>query len=693
MYFNNQKLSMIGGKKALFIAFLVFFSISNVVLGATFNPDPFNGHWLNDTYADSGTPAVNHYDSASNAIENASDTTVSYLAVDLTDLDPDDIIFNASLNLHGSSCSGGVGDQGRIIIHDVTSDPVAYSGITWNNQPCDTGFDNAGNCNLTASYVSSGYECGNWTGADVSFDITELVKMNLGDTMTLALRNELLFGSGNSLSWTSDDGSGASSDDPHINITYSVGGHGTPVYQCGVINTAGEYYLNTSFTADTATCIHINTSNVKFDLHGMTLTGNNTILGGANYGVLVYQSGATLQNVTVEGENGVITGFDWGIWGGNLDGFGVNNMTIKNNDVGLFVGSVGIQTNANYSYVRYINFTYNAETDLEIDMGYFMDISNNDFDNFGVGSYNMEINDLENSTVAQNDLGTLSVIADQCSTDQSSYFGFCFTPSLPYVICSINWNATTCVGGTYTGYGAGYGIYCNDCFNNYFIANSMYAVKDMVVTGDSYGNVISLNTYLAKPSIYNGLYLQSDTHDNTGCGNEGNIIDEGDSNDFEAVCSEAVGGIMTAGYYCQNDDVVFVTSSASILNTTDCGSSGCVSDGNTSYCANAVTQTDSTDSLLNIGDYIGGFVWIDMIFTPFFLATLFMLGVSGYFALRFKESAGTVFVITISVMALAFVYLGIYPVSIGYFIGLMIIFVAMSFIQKSGWLSGGGGGG
>ncbi|GAH22704.1 unnamed protein product, partial [marine sediment metagenome] len=112
-------------------------------------------------------------------------------------------------------------------------------------------------------------------------------------------------------------------------------------------------------------CIHINTSNVRLDLHHFDILGNSSVAGGTNYGIYVYRGFEDfLTNITIDGHRVVgqehcrIKDFVYGIWGAYLDGVTVNNITIIENDIGLYLNYVGIETVANYSSIANVNFSY-----------------------------------------------------------------------------------------------------------------------------------------------------------------------------------------------------------------------------------------------------------------------------------------------------------------------------------------------
>ena len=687
MYFENQKVDMRKSLILVIVGLFVWFIILPPTLADSFNIDPFNDRWLNDTSVWSQNPAVNYYTGASNSVQNATFYDRTYFSVDLTELNIDDIIESADLTLYGAGCAGTAGHDARLEIHEVTTDSIAYESKTWNNQPCGTGFDSA-NCNSTASNISNGYTCANWTASSHTFPITEMVKRNLGSTLDVVIRNfKAGVGTGLSLQWTSDDGAGGLSHDPYINITYSVGGHGSPIWGCQVINTAGEYYLNASIKSNQSDCIHINTSHVSLDLHHFNISNNASVVGGDHSGIYIAQDGgAQLKNISIVGERSLgehhclINGFTYGIYAIEVDGLTISNLTVLNNDVGIRVYSIGTAGVGNYSSINSVNFTYNNVKDLEVNQGWFMDISDNVFDNFNTGTYNMYLIDLENSTISQNKLGTFTHIDDLCVDSKESYFGYCWGIFI-YNICAYEWNATSCVGGTYGGYGADYGVYCYECFDNFIVANTIYGDKDFVLAGNSYGNYFALNVFLAEPSVYNGLHLETNTHDNIGCQNEGNIINSGTNNIFSAVCEDAIVGDFTAGYYCSGLDLIFVDSFSNVVNTTSTCAISCVGDGNTSYCEGLVAEEETLDSFLNIGAYIDGGSFIDALFTPFWILTMFLMGLGVWFENQVKSN-GIVFGIVMIVGILGFTYLGIYPAWVGYLIIIIGGFLAVSQYRK-----------
>jgi parallel beta-helix repeat protein len=110
---------------------------------------------------------------------------------------------------------------------------------------------------------------------------------------------------------------------------------GPQITSCTTISSPGLYTLTTNILNSTSTCINITASNVIFDGVGYMIDGIDAL---NTYGVYVYNSSTTLNNVTVK--NLVVTDWDAGIWYRNAqNGSIVNNTANSNANTGIYLYS------------------------------------------------------------------------------------------------------------------------------------------------------------------------------------------------------------------------------------------------------------------------------------------------------------------------------------------------------------------
>lgn len=139
-----------------------------------------------------------------------------------------------------------------IEVHHVYNQTWIETEITWNNQPCDTGFDNSAECNLTyeesKSITSTGWA--NW-------NVTDAVSLEYdsGDFNVSFIIKTLEYVTTGYLAPHSKE-SGTPASRPYLNITYSIASVGgdAPVVtnnypQTGEINTA-SWTFNCSASDD-----------------------------------------------------------------------------------------------------------------------------------------------------------------------------------------------------------------------------------------------------------------------------------------------------------------------------------------------------------------------------------------------------------------------------------------------------------
>lgn len=664
-------------KTGVLIGFLMVFGLfsAGVMAQGVINVILNDTDIINDTYVDSDNPATPFWNQANLVSKNTSAGAYEYvyLSIDTSSIPDTATIHNAEIWLYANTCGGNPGtDYCNMSAHHVYTDALNYGAVTWNTQPCGTDFDNATACNRTYETIQpkpcNDYCLSGWS----LWNMTESFQQDIAvdNIFTIGFLQVRANANGGSVTFDSST-SGTAWRRPMLNVNYS------DYYvtdTCRDINVSGTYTLSNDINATRDNCIDIQVSNVVLDLNGHDingwLTGFDTAIDISG------NSTSNIENVTVQ--NGRILYFSSDVqpslrsWYGA--GIGLTGLLFYGNEWGIDMRYQSNSSHITRSVITECNVTASGTYGLYAGLTYGLDILENNFDNI---NYDMYLVSYEQGFINETVVGNIPVNSTYCTDELTEWWG------IPYT-------ATTCVF-TASYNGASYGIYCQDCLNNTFVQNHVYgSIRDFYLTGDSWGNRYYFNNFYAKPSLFNGLYLTATTLDNYGCHNWGTIIDFGSNNLFELVCAEEYSGaICTTGYFCIDSETLgFVNSACGYDNTTYCNS-GCVSQGNTSYCQGATGQQQATDSFLNLGSYVGGFVWIDYLFTPFMLVTLMLLGVASYIASRFRESAGTIFIVVLVVGALAFSYLGVYPPSVAYIITLFLIVGAVSEIMAR--RNGGGG--
>jgi len=623
---------------------------------------------INDTYVYDTNPNTPYWDSTTlnskNDTGGGSELQRIYVSFDTSGIPDDAVISNAELGLYAYIHGGNPAvDYCNISAHAVYEDILNYDVVTWNQQPCGIGFNNASACNLTYETIHpkpcQDYTLSGWSLWNMSEQLT--LDLAVNDIFTVALYHSRSGAGGGNVGFYSS----TANPNPtriYMNVTFTSE---SEISACRQINVSGNYMLVNDINATKDECIEITVSDVTIDLNGYDVNGWAT---GYDDAIVFYgNSSSNLERITIH--NGRILHFSGGagVTGWYGSGITIYDMIIANNNNGIDLRWLSNSSHITRSAIYDTNITGSQTYGLYVGLVYGLDIEDSYLYNV---NYDMYLVSLEQSFINKTIVGELPINNENCVNEIDEWWG-------------VNHEYETCVFTT-TYNGANYGVYCQDCLNNTFYNNHIYgSSKDFMLTGDSWGNRYYYNNFYAKSTVFNGLFLMDDTIDNYGCRNVGSIIDYGSNNIFEGVCAdEYTGSACMSGYFCiDSENLGFVNSMCGYDNKTYC-SSGCVAEGNTSYCLGATGSRGSLDSFLNVGSFVGGFVWIDMIFTPFFLLTMALIGFSGYFAQRFKESATVIFIVTITVGALAFVYLGVYPRSIGYLIGLLLIGVTGMYFQK-----------
>ncbi len=117
----------------------------------------------------------------------------------------------------------------------------------------------------------------------------------------------------------------------------TVGGNSFQIYQCGILNESGTYYLNQSINNGTSDCLIIRNDSITIDGNGSRITGNvnasNATVDGDGNGGNAYTN-LVLQNVTLNGSIASV-----GADGTNTGGLG-GSINITNSNVTSII-SVG----------------------------------------------------------------------------------------------------------------------------------------------------------------------------------------------------------------------------------------------------------------------------------------------------------------------------------------------------------------
>lgn len=162
----------------LIIASVMFLSLTLVDSGNPTTiklqePDTEN---LEDSYVSQGAAGSNYGSEASFAIRDNTDTNMrTYIKFNLSAVPSGQTIENAVLFFYLYVN----GTTNTAAIHHVYNQTWNELAITWNNQPCGTGFDDSGNCNLTAedTETTAFIKWYNWT-------VTEAVSTDYADSKT-----------------------------------------------------------------------------------------------------------------------------------------------------------------------------------------------------------------------------------------------------------------------------------------------------------------------------------------------------------------------------------------------------------------------------------------------------------------------------------------------------------------------------
>lgn len=100
-------------------------------------------------------------------------------------------------------------------------------------------------------------------------------------------------------------------------------------------------------------------------------------------------------------------------------------------------------------------------------------------------------------------------------------------------------------------------------------------------------------------------------------------------------------------------------------------------------CLAATTTTlrEGADPLIDLSPYGAG-EWVSMLFTPFSIITMMLVGIGAYFEAQVKDAKGGIFLAVMIVGVLAFTYLGLYPAWIGILIAIVCAGILSKFVMR-----------
>lgn len=104
---------------------------------------------------------------------------------------------------------------------------------------------------------------------------------------------------------------------------------------------------------------------------------------------------------------------------------------------------------------------------------------------------------------------------------------------------------------------------------------------------------------------------------------------------------------------------------------------GCVEGVCLPVSTTTLPSGEGTGTLIDLSPYTAA-SWISMLFTPFSIITMMLVGVGAYFESSVKDAKGGIFLAVIIIGTLGFTYLGIYPA----FIGILIAIVCAGILSK-----------
>jgi hypothetical protein len=443
--------------------------------------------------------------------------------------------------------------------------------------------------------------------------------------------------------------------------TYDTGSNNTFTYEdcyspvtCFDINTSGTYTLTGDIYSTKDPCIVINSSDVILYLNGHKIQGrlgtrgifaqpsvpiqltNITIKNGkidsfSEYGVMFnYVNDSVLDDVE-------ITRSRYGIRLFYGNGINITNSAIWNNQYGVRIDGVS----KNF-YVR-DNWFYNAITDFDVSDGA-----------------------LWNSWIIKNQFGNVSVNLTCCTNTTIRVF-----PFPPF-------NVTTCQIPCNRYYdGAIRNFDCYSCEYNDFVGNFYYAIDQDATHKSAMNNRFIRETYGRYPETeLNGLFFDSSSKNNWGCGIQGYIFDSGVNNTFVADCPSTLypnetTGYCLEGFICIDSKTVgYRMPDCSITKVTVCKDL-CSNGKCVSIPTQAPPEVSPFQPAVNTTPFAEvGAGWLTPFFTPFFFVTIFILGISALITKKVTEYgggeyAGAVFLGSLLLLVIYLTVSGFYPAWIG----------------------------
>jgi len=132
------------------------------------------------------------------------------------------------------------------------------------------------------------------------------------------------------------------------------------------------------------------------------------------------------------------------------------------------------------------------------------------------------------------------------------------------------------------------------------------------------------------------------------------------------------------GMYCFNSNTMEerFTDCTSIL--TPCPF-GCVEGVCLSVATTTLPREEDRQSLIDLSPY-GIASWVTMLFTPFSIITMMLVGIGAYFEQQVDDAKGAIFLAVIIIGVLGFTYLGIYPAWIGVLIAIICAGILSKFV-------------
>jgi len=181
---------------------------------------------INDTYVLSSYPDTNYYLNSNLEVGNNLNTPISasYITFDLSDV-PSTTINSAQFCVYGHSSGGGDCFDKTLQsgVFRVKVDDFDYSNVTWNNQPCGSGFSNTTACEtspegtITKEYVDTAVG-DDYIGTYICYDITNMLSTEKSNDniLTILLKGINSDGNCNVLFYSKE----GSTNRPYITVDY-----------------------------------------------------------------------------------------------------------------------------------------------------------------------------------------------------------------------------------------------------------------------------------------------------------------------------------------------------------------------------------------------------------------------------------------------------------------------------------------